>query len=213
MAVEVKVVAMALDEVPYGCPECGTATLTLDGRGLFDAFPARGCCANYHNWEDNLLTVGDLKAILAARTGRARPEDEDTFEITIGGAVLAGILHPDLTPEDVKAVGRIYWRKIVKPLVRKQKRQAVRATKKALGKAATAATRPGKDAAAATKAAAIRTAWGLQAGGVDPDPDYRPEPVTPCAACNGKGRHELDTHLHDATRIRCAVCHGTGEID
>jgi hypothetical protein len=201
MAIEVKVITMTLDDLPRGCPECGTATLTLDGRGLFDSFPVWGCCANYHSWEDPWITIGDLKQILASRTGRERPEDVDTFEIVIGGSVLAGILHPDLTPEDVKAVGRIYWRKIIKPALRKQKRKAVRAVK-----------RPVKNGVAAAQAAALGAAWGLQAGGHQPDPDYTPEPINPCPVCTD-GYIDLDTRLHDTTRVCCTVCSGTGEID
>ncbi|MFF4489438.1 hypothetical protein ACFY0F_23565 [Streptomyces sp. NPDC001544] len=201
MTVEVKVIAMTLNDLPYGCPECGTAALTLDGRSIFDGFPAWGCCSNYHSWEDRFLTVNDLKQILAARTGRERPCDVDTFEIAIGGSVLAGILHPELTPEDVKAIGRIYWRKLIKPMVRRQKRKAIHAAKK-----------PVANAAAAAKAAAIGAAWGLQAGGHQPDPDYQPEPVNRCPFCQD-GYIVLDTHLHDTTSVRCSVCLGTGEID
>lgn len=197
-----KIQQMTIDGHPYLCPECASEAFTLDGTGFIDALPVMGNCWQSHSWEEPLITLGTLKQIDAARTGRERPEDIDTFDIVIGGAHLSGILHADLTPEDVKAVGRIYWRKIIKPAVRRQKNKAIRAAK-----------RPVHNAAAAAKAAAIGAAWGLQAGGVDPDPDYQPEPVTPCAACHGKGHHELDTHLHDATRIRCAVCHGTGEID
>jgi hypothetical protein len=123
---------------------------------------------------------------------------------------LAGVLHPDLTPEDVKALGRIYWRKIIKPGVRRQKNKAVRAGKKAVRQAV---TQPTADAVAAAKAAAIGAAWGLQAGVHEPDPDYTPEPVIKCVACNGKGRHNIETRLHKTTTVRCAVCLGTGEID
>ena len=213
MAVEVKVLAMTLDGLPYGCPACGGGSFTLDGRGLLDALPAWGCCTSYHSWEDQLLTVGDLKMILAARTGRERIEDDDTFEVEVGGAILAGILHPDLTPEDVKAIGRIYWRKIIKPMARRQKNKAIRGTKRAVRRGVTAATKPVADTVATAKAAAIGAAWGLQAGGHEPHPEYTPEPINPCAACGGKGHHDIDTRLHKTTRIRCAVCRGTGEID
>lgn len=214
MATEVKVIAMTLDGLPYGCPDCGSGTFTLDGRGLLDSLQAWGCCTSYHSWEDPLLTVGDLKALLAARTGRERAEDDDTFEIEIGGAVLAGILHPDVTVDDIKRVVRdVYWKRIIKPVLRKQKRKAVRGAKRTVRRGATAAIRPATDAVASAKAAAIGAAWGLQAGGHEPDPDYQPEPVNPCAACKGRGHHQLDTRLHDTTRVRCDVCLGSGEID
>jgi hypothetical protein len=204
-----KIQQMTIDGHPYLCPECASEAFTLDGNGFIDALPVRGNCWQGHSWEEPLITLGGLKQIDAACTGRDRIEDIDTFEITIGGAVLAGVLHPDLTPEDVKALGRIYWRKIIKPGVRQQKNKAVRAGKKAVRQTI---TQPTADAVAAAKAAAIGAAWGLQAGGHEPDPDYTPEPINPCPVCTD-GYIKLDTRLHDTTRIRCAVCHGTGEID
>lgn len=202
MAITLKITAMMIDGYPYGCPDCGAASFTLDGRGIFDAFPAWGNCESAHSWEDPLITVGVLKQIDAARTGRQRAEDDDTFEITVGGVVLAGILHPDVTVDDLKRAGRVYWQKLIKPAIRKQKRRAARAVK-----------RPVSNAVAATKAAAIGAAWGLQAGGHEPDPDYTPEPVNPCPACDGKGRHTIESRLHGTTTVRCSVCLGTGEID
>src|SRR5690606_26358834 len=143
-------------------------------------------------------TVGTLKAIKTASTGRRRPEDADLFEITIGGAVLAGVLYPEVTPEDVKAVARVYWRRLIKPAVRKQKRRAVRAV-----------TRPVKQATrrtvAAAKAAALEAAWTVQAGGYEPGPGYQPEPINPCAACEGRGAHTLDSRLHATTTVRSSA--------
>ncbi|MFF1547135.1 hypothetical protein [Streptomyces sp. NPDC058291] len=203
MAIELKIASMTINGHPHTCPECSTAAFTLDGRGLFDAFPAWGACSNYHSWEHPLLTVGDLKQIQAARTGRERAEDEDTFAVEIGGAVLAGTLQPELTADDIRqAVKRVYWQKLLKPALRRRKRAAIRAVK-----------RPAKNAVAAAKAAALTAAWDLQAGGHQLDPDHTPEPINPCPACDGKGRFKLDSHLHDTTTVRCTVCSGTGEID
>jgi hypothetical protein len=203
MAVELKIIAMTIDGHPYTCPECETGTFTLDGRGLSDRFPAWGTCSSYHSWEDPLLTVGDVKQIHAARTGRQSAEDEDTFAIEVGGAVLAGVLHPELTADDIRqAVKRVYWQKLLKPALRRQKRKAIRAVKS-----------PIKASVATAKAAALEAAWTAQAGGYKDDPDYTPDPVDPCPACNGKGRFKLDTHLHDAATVPCTVCSGTGEID
>lgn len=203
MATEVKIQQMTVDGLPHLCPECDTASFTLEGRGFSDGFPAWGNCSNYHSWESPFLTIGDLKQIQAASTGRERAEDVDTFEIEVGGAVLAGVLHPDVILDDVtRAVRDVYWKRLIKPALRRRKRQALRAAKK-----------PVSNAVAATKAAAIGAAWGLQAGGHDPDPDYEPEPINACPACSGKGGFDLDTHIHDAARVTCTVCSGTGEID
>lgn len=208
-----KIQQMTIDGHPYLCPECASEAFTLDGNGWIDALPVMGNCWLGHHWEEPLITLGGLKQIDAARSGRDRIEDIDTFEIVIGGAILAGVLHPDLTPEDVKAMSRIYWQKIIKPFARKQKNKAVRAGKKAGRQAATAVTNPVRDGVAYAKAAAYEAAWGLQAGGHEPNPDYQPEPINPCPACEGRGHHTIDTRLHKTTRIRCAVCYGTGEID
>lgn len=197
-----KIQQMTVDGHPNLCPDCGSEAYTLDGTGFIDALPVRGNCWQSHSWEEPLITLGDLKRINEARTGRQRTEDDDTFEIVIGGAVLAGILHPDLTPEDVKKVAGIYWQKLIKPAVRRRKRAAIRAMK-----------RPVKNAVAGAQAAAIGAAWSLQAGGHQPDPSYTPEPVNACPACDGEGGHDIDSRIHGTTHVRCSVCHGTGEID
>jgi hypothetical protein len=96
----------------------------------------------------------------------------------------------------------VYWKRLIKPALRRHKRRALRAAK-----------RPVSNAAAAAKAAAIGAAWGLQAGGHQPDPDYTPEPVNACPACKGKGGHNIESRIHGTTHVRCSVCSGTGEID
>lgn len=205
MALTLKILHAALDGAPYTCPDCASAAFTLDG-DWFDGSPARGNCGNGHSWEDPLVQTSDLKRIKAASTGRKKAEDADLFEITIGGAVLAGELYPEVTPEDVKAAARVYWRRLIKPVIRKQKRRAVRAVTRPVKKAA-------RNGVAAAKAAALEAAWITQAGGYEPDPDYQPEPINPCPACRGKGHHTIDSRLHTTTTVRCSVCHGTGEID
>jgi hypothetical protein len=203
MATELKIQQMTIDGLPYLCPECDTASFTLDGRGFSDGFPARGNCSNYHSWESLFITIGVLKEIQAASTGRERAEDDDTFEIEVGGAVLAGILHPDVIVDDLKrAVRDVYWKRLIKPALRRQKRKALRAAKKPIG-----------NAVAAAKAGAIGAAWGLQAGGHEADPDYTPEPVIKCGAGCTDGYFNIKSRLHDTTRVRCSVCSGTGEID
>ena len=208
MAIELKIQVMTLDGIPLGCPDCGTNAFSLDGRGPIDALATVwATCANYHSWEHPMLTVADLRAIDEVRTGRQSAEDIDTFEIVIGGAVLAGVLQPEVTIDDLKRVARdVYWQRIIKPAMRRRKNAAKRALVRPIKNA-------GRNAVAAAKATALETAWTAQAGGYEPDPDYTPEPVTPCPACGGKGEHRLKTRLHDTTRVRCSVCHGTGEID
>ena len=198
-----KIQSMTVDGHPNLCPDCASEAYTLDGTGFIDAFPVWGNCWQSHSWEEPLITLGVLKQIQAASTGRQHADDEDTFEIVVGGAVLAGVLYPEVILADVKRITRdVYWRRLIKPALRRKKRKAVRAVKGAA-----------KGGVAAAKAAAIGAAWGLQAGGSEPDPDYRPEPVNPCAACKGRGHHKIESRIHGTTNVRCSVCSGTGEID
>lgn len=207
MALTLKIAAMTLNGHPHTCPECATASFTLDGRGMFDDFPVWGNCPNGHSWEHPIISVGGLKQIKAVSTGRERAEDIDAFEIVIGGARLAGVLHPEVTGDDLKrAVRDVYWRRLLKPALRRRKNRTVRAITRPVKRGA-------RNAVASAKAAAIGAAWDLQAGGHEPDPDYTPEPINACPACNGRGRLKIETHLHDTTSVRCAVCSGTGEID
>jgi hypothetical protein len=211
--ITLRVQQMAIDGHPYTCPECASEAFTLDGAGFIDALPVMGNCWQSHSWEEPLITLGGLKKIEAARTGRQKATDVDTFEIEIGGAVLAGILVPELTVDDVKTAGRIYWQKLVKPRLRRSKRAAIRAVKQPLRKGARAVVRPVANGVAAVKAEALEAAWTAQAGGYQPDPDYTPEPVNPCPACNGKKHFAIETRLHDTKTVICSVCHGTGDID
>lgn len=198
-----KIQQMTINGHPNLCPECASEAYTLDGTGWIDAFPVWGNCWQSHSWEEPLITLGILKQIQAASTGRQHADDEDTFEIAVGGAVIAGVLHPEVVLDDVKRIARdVYWRRLIRPALRKRKRKAARAVKGAA-----------RNGVAAAKAAAIGAAWGLQAGGTEPDPDYEPEPVNPCPACKGKGHHKIESRVHETTAVRCSVCSGTGEID
>ncbi|MEV0556253.1 hypothetical protein AB0I27_22725 [Streptomyces sp. NPDC050597] len=201
-----KIESMTINGHPNVCPECASEAYTLDGTGFIDALPVRGNCWQSHSWEEPLITLGTLKQIDAARTGREKAADADTFEIVIGGAVVAGVIHPEIVLDDLKVAGGAYWRRIAKPALRRKKRTAVRAVTQPVKNAS-------RNAVASAKAAAIGAAWGLQAGGTDPDPDYTPEPVNPCVACSGKGRHKVESRIHGTTSVRCSVCLGTGEID
>jgi hypothetical protein len=200
-----KIQSMTINGHPNLCPECASEAYTLDGTGFIDAFPVWGNCWQSHSWEEPLVTLGDLKRINAARTGREKATDVDTFEVVIGGAVLAGIIHPEVVLDDLKQAGGAYWRRIAKPEFRRRKNKAVRAVKQPIVGAAT-------NAVASAKAAAIGAAWGLQAGGHDPDPDYQPEPVNPCVACV-RGLIQIESRIHGMTTVTCSVCTGTGEID
>ena len=130
----------------------------------------------------------------------------------IGGALIEGTLHPEVIAEDLKMVARdVYWKRIIKPALRRRKNAATRAMKRPIKQAAAAVTGAAGNTVASAKAAAIGAAWDWQTGGA-PDPDCAPEPVNPCPVCTD-GYIQLDTSLHTNTRVRCSVCHGTGDID
>lgn len=209
----VKIEQMTIDGNSYRCPECGSEAFSFDGTGFIDALPVWANCWQSHSWQEPLVTLGVLKQIQTASTGRERATDEDTFEVVIGGAVLAGTLHPQVTVDDVKKVSGAYWRRIAKPAVRRQKRAAVRGIKRPFKKAGRVVTGAADDAVAHAKAAAIGAAWDWQAGGSEPDPDYKPAPVKRCPAGCVDGQFAIDSRLHDITKVRCTVCTGTGEID
>lgn len=201
MGIKLKIKQMEIGGLPFTCPECDTVSFTLDARGPIDALATVWAnCSNYHSWEVLLLTIDDLRQIQAASTGRANAGDDDTFHLTVGDTLLEGVLQPELVLDDLKTAGRAYWKRIIKPAMRRQKKAAFRAAKK-----------PVTNAVAAGKAAAIGAAWGLQAGGREADPDYRPEPVNPCPVCD-EGYIAIDSRLHAKTKVRCSVCQGTGEI-
>mgnify|MGYP006951075715 CR=1 FL=1 len=213
MAVQLKIVAMTVDGCPYTCPECGTSTLSLEAGAPIDALASVwGNCSSSHSWEDFIFTLGDLKAIQAASTGRERAEDIDTFRLIIGGALIEGVLHPEVILDDIKrAVTDVYWGRLIKPALRRRKNAAKHALKQPVKAATRAARRTAGNTVASAKAAAVGAAWDWQAGGHEPDPGYEPEPVIPCAAGCDRGYFTIDSRIHKLTRVRCTACSGTGE--
>ncbi|MCX5336889.1 hypothetical protein [Streptomyces sp. NBC_00140] len=205
---------MAINGTPYLCPECASEAFTLDGTGWIDAFPVRGNCWQSHSWEEPLITLGGLKQVQAASTGRFKAGDIDTFAVVIGGALLEGVIQPEVLLDDLKKVAKeLYWKRIIKPAFRRRKRAAVRAVTRPVRTARRAAGAAATDTVAAAKASAIGAAWDWQTPGGDPDPDYKPDPMTSCAACDGKGIFNIDSRVHELATARCSACSGTGQID
>lgn len=202
MSLTLNIHAMTINGHPYDCPECGTGRFRLDTAGPLNAWPARGNCPTGCTWEDPLITNLIMQQIHEARTGRQAAGDDDTFEIQLGATTLAGIVAPELTAADLKAITRVYWRRIAKPFLRRKKNAAKRA-----------ALKPVKQAAGAVTSAALRAAWQTQAGGWDEQAEAA-EPINPCGACGGKGSFDIESRIHaksGAGRVRCSICSGTGE--
>lgn len=214
MSGTVKVMEMTVNGMPHLCPECGAPGFTLDG-GRFDAEPAHANCDYSHYWTDTVITSGTLTMILGSRSGRTKATHDDTFAVTVGGAHLEGTLQPEIVYDDVRQGVKAFWYRGLKPQLRRKKRAAVRAAtapgKKAVRKAARTAKTAARDMVASGKSAAIAAAWTAQAGSGDPNPGYQPEPVIPCGAGCTRGYFNIESKIHDATRVMCSVCKGTGE--
>ncbi|MCX5365927.1 hypothetical protein OG864_45335 [Streptomyces sp. NBC_00124] len=205
---------MTINGTPYLCPECASEAFTLDGTGFIDAFPVRGNCWQSHSWEEPLITLGGLKQVQAASTGRLKAGDIDSFAVVIGGALLEGVIQPEVMLDDLKKVAKeVYWGRIIKPAFRRRKRAAVRAVTQPIRTARRAAGAAATDSVAAAKAAALGAAWDWQTPGGDPDPDYKPDPTTACPTGCNNGYFNIDSRINKTTRVPCLVCSGTGQID
>ncbi|MEU0181796.1 hypothetical protein ABZ312_11495 [Streptomyces sp. NPDC006207] len=198
-----KIQAMTLNGQPYRCPECDMASYTLDTAGPIPGWPATFNCLVGCTWEDPIITNRVVDQILKSSSGRKTANDDDTFRIVISSVVLEGILVPEVTLADVKQIGGIYWRRIAKPALRKQKTRAKRAVRRG---ARNAVVKPVKKAAGAASAVALTTAWEAQAGGWDEQPIE-----DPCLACEGAKGFEIESRLYGDGWIDCSVCSGTGE--
>ncbi|WP_372344707.1 hypothetical protein [Streptomyces sp. KL116D] len=197
----VTVQQMTINGLPYTCPACESRWFTLDAVPRFAQSPANANCYYGHHWTDALITGATMAMIAGSATHRRKA---NTFTVTVGGALLEGTLQPEVTAADIRDLVKVHWTRLLKPTLRRQKRAALRAATKPVKNAA-------RTAAGAVKSGALKAAWTAQAGGYDSDPDYQPEPVIPCGACDGEGSFPIDSKIHDATRVKCSACNGTGE--
>ncbi|MFF3256502.1 hypothetical protein ACFYWP_37225 [Actinacidiphila glaucinigra] len=201
MAITIKVVWMRCKGEPTGCPECGASHIEFSTSQPFDTWPSWGWCITCgHSWEDTVISTSVVRAIRSGSTGRRKATDSDLFAVKLpNGWLLEGELLPEITIDDVRQIGKIYWRRIVKPAARKKKRQLKRAVKKG-------ATKAVKGALAGPAALALRADWETRAGGWEP-----PVIENPCPAGCDRGSYDLDTNIHeDSPRVTCSFCHGTG---
>ncbi|MFJ9037965.1 hypothetical protein ACIRF8_15400 [Streptomyces sp. NPDC102406] len=214
MSGTVKVVEMTVDGAPVQCPECDAPGFTLDG-GRFETEPAHANCDYSHHWTDPQITGATLVMILGSRTGRTKARHNDTFDVTYDGTHLAGTLHPEIVYDDVRQGAKAFWKRGLKPQLRRRRRALVRAAtkpgKQVAKKAARKVRGAAEDAAASVKTAAVTAAWDMQAGGHEANPGYTPEPATPCGAGCTKGYFPLDSRIHGMPQVVCTACRGTGE--
>jgi hypothetical protein len=202
---------------PVTCWHCdNTMSLHIHkGRPFdFQTWPAFVSCLSCGNGDDSpVITNGLIDAALAARTGRDKAEDRDTFTAEWRGIVMTGELHPGVIPDDLVQVARVYrdvarteatrWWTSKK---RAGKARARAALQSSTGKATEAAT----GAVSTAKAKALTAAWEIRTGGAGPTRKPR-APRCTVAGCR-KGTVTLTTRVHSPTgrtrkvKVPCAVC-------
>ncbi|MCX4682641.1 hypothetical protein OG413_46710 [Streptomyces sp. NBC_01433] len=208
-----------LNSVPLLCTQCDSGyALRIYKRGPREVFPASVSCLSCGHWEDcsRVITNGLVDAVLAARTGREKAGDVDSFFAEWRGVTMYGELVPEFVLDDAVVVLRALSGEVRKDTKRwwGGKKKAGKAQVKAkAGAVADAAKAKAGGAASAAKATALTTAWTLQTGGAGPTAS--PKPKTKRCTVKGcrSGMVTLSTKVHSATgktrevKIPCGVCH------
>ncbi|MFD4764529.1 hypothetical protein ACFWOJ_38740 [Streptomyces sp. NPDC058439] len=181
---------LLVDGVPVACEECGdTQDLTATSTRIpVPAWPAQLTCRAGHLSELMTVTNETITAILGSHTGRTRAADCDTFRTEVDGRLVEGELYPVLTLDDLRQTVRVLYRRGLKPQIRRE----VRAAKRSVRTAAKGAVREVADAIPS------RTV---------PVQERAPR----CPYCKGKGKHRLNSKIHDSPTVPCSLCAGTGD--
>ncbi|MEU1674833.1 hypothetical protein ABZ752_22800 [Streptomyces roseifaciens] len=200
---------------PITCTHCGDTTpLHIHKTSRFETWPAFVSCLACGKGDDSaVITNGLVDAALAARTGRHKTADRDTFAAEWRGITMTGELDPEIITDDLVQVAQVYrdtarseasqWWSGKKKAGKTRARAAV---KSATGKAAGAAT----GAASTAKAKALAAAWKIRTGDAGPAPKPRARRCT-VAGCR-RGMVTLTTRVHSPTgrtrkiKVPCAVC-------
>ncbi|TJZ41200.1 hypothetical protein FCH28_37575 [Streptomyces piniterrae] len=207
-----------VDGEPVVCGNCDSGfSLQIYKRGFREVWPAWITCLSCGKGDDHqVITNGLVDAALAARTGRQKAEDRDTFTAEWRGIVMAGELVPEFVLDDAVAGAKVLRDEVSKETKAwwQSKKKAAKAQVKAKAGAVTgAAKEKTRDAASTAKAGALTTAWTLQTGGAGPAeaPKAKRRRCT-VKGCRG-GMVTLSTRLHSSTgktrevKIPCGVCH------
>jgi hypothetical protein len=196
---------------PVVCWHCDDGhALEVYKRGFRETWPAFVSCLSCKQGEDSsIITNGLLEAAVAARTGRDKATDVDTFAAEWRGITLEGELIPELIPDDIIAIGRemaTAGKQDLRQRKAKVKRQARgwwRGRKKA------AQDQVGQVTGRA-KAAALSAAWDMQTG--DAGPAKQPTRRCRTKGCRG-GWVTITSRVHSGSgnaeqvKVPCSTCH------
>lgn len=192
---------------PLACTECGNLfSLEVHRYLVFETAPAWICCLSCgHGGESTVVTNGLVDAALAARTGRTKATDRDTFTAEWRGTVMTGELYPQFVLDDAVTLAKVLKKQVTKD--GKRWGRSVKAKAKARVSKAT------DNAAATAKAGALTAAWTMQTGGAGPTTSTRRKGRR-CIVkgCRG-GTLTIRTRVHSTTgkaqkvKVPCAVCH------
>ena len=118
---------LLLDDAPLTCSGCGVGgALDLEERGPRETWPAWISCRQCGHGEDHqVITNGLVAAAAAARTGRQRAEDADTFTAEWRHLTLAGECVPEFVLDDAVTLGQ-ELAKIGRREIKARKRKARR---------------------------------------------------------------------------------------
>ncbi|MEV7595507.1 hypothetical protein AB0O42_35110 [Streptomyces sp. NPDC089922] len=221
-----------VDKEPLLCGECGSGySLEISKRGFREVWPAFVSCLSCGKGDDHtVITNGLVDAVLAARTGRRKAEDRDTFTAEWRGVTFTGELHPEFVLDDALTVAKLLKEQVSKDAKawgRSKKQEAKAHLKEKAGavtgaakdrakEAADAAKEKAGEAVSTAKAAAISTAWTLQTGGAGPTTLAKPKRQRCTVKGCRSGMVTISTRVHATTgktsevKIRCGVCHRSG---
>ncbi|MGK4586029.1 hypothetical protein [Kitasatospora sp. HPMI-4] len=190
------------------CPACGSESLALTKQLVREVWPARlHCLSCYHAEDHPVITNGLVDAALAARTGRQRAEDRDTFAAEWRGIMISGACVPEFVLDDAVAAGQELLKEGKKEF--RQRRAEVEKQARTWWGGKKKQARDGVDqAVGAAKAGVLGAAWQMQTGGAGPAPKPRSRRCQ-VKGCRG-GWVTIETRTHVGGRkqkVPCAACH------
>ncbi|MFD9099316.1 hypothetical protein [Streptomyces collinus] len=202
---------------PLACTGCdGMFSLEVHRHLVFETGPAWICCLSCGRGEESaVITNGLVDAVLAARTGRTKAEDADTFAAEWRGIVMTGELVPEFVLDDAVQIAKTVKGEVTKDAKRwgrAKKRQAKARITGVRDDAVNAVKRKAGETASTVQAAALTAAWTMQTGGAGPTTSTRRKGRRCSVKGCRKGTLTIRTRIHSTTgktqtvKVPCAVC-------